>query len=252
MCPEKTTIVSGNEMDGKVAVVPRHVAIIMDGNGRWAKQRGLPHLKGHKQGAESVRTIVRACRNAGVEYLTLYAFSVENWVRPKSEINGLMRLLRKFLKEQEKELHKHKVRLRIIGRREDLPKSVRNSLTRVEKKTELYDKGHLILALSYGGRAEITDAVRKIAKAVQAGNMQAEAIDEKTVAAHLYAPDVPDPDLLIRTSGELRVSNFLLWQISYAEFYFTDVMWPDFDEEEFKKALVEYSRRQRRFGSRKD
>lgn len=228
--------------------VPRHVAIIMDGNGRWAKRRGLPRIKGHEQGAESVRAVIHACREAGVKYLTLYAFSVENWIRPKAEIDGLMRLLVRFLKTQEYELHDNRVRLRVIGRIEDLPKRIQDELDRVMSATGHYDEGQLILALSYGGRAEIVNAVRQIATRVQAGDLDPKKIDENTIAAHLYAPDVPYPDLLIRTSGEMRISNFLLWQISYAELYVTDVLWPDFREREFMKAIAEYGKRQRRFG----
>ena len=230
------------------AKVPRHVAVIMDGNGRWAKQRGLPRLKGHEEGAESVRAVIRACRDTGVKYLTLYAFSTENWVRPKSEINGLMRLLKKFLDERERELHEHEIRLRIIGRLEDLPAHLQKRLSGVVRATEGYDKGHLILALSYSGRSEIVRAVRRIVRKVMDGGLDAEAIDEDTVARFLDAPDVPDPDMVIRTSGELRLSNFLLWQLSYSELYVTPVLWPDFREEEFKRAVAEYGRRHRRFG----
>ena len=228
--------------------VPVHVAIIMDGNGRWAKQRGLSRLRGHQEGAESVRAIIRACRNAGVKYLTLYAFSVENWVRPRAEIHGLMSLLKRFLRRDERDLHENKVRLRVIGRLGDLPEDIQQELKRVMKATEHYEAGQLILALSYGGRAELSDAVRRIAHRVRDGELKPGNIDEKTIAAHLYAPDVPDPDLMIRTSGELRISNFLLWQLSYAELYFTDVLWPDFREEQFQQALAEYARRHRRFG----
>ena len=228
--------------------IPRHVAIIMDGNGRWAKARGLPRIKGHEEGAQSVRTIIRACRSAGVEYLTLYAFSVENWVRPPSEIQGLMDLLVRFLAECEHELHENQVRLRVIGRLADLPWLVQRELKRVMKETASYEAGQLILALSYGGRTEIAHAARQIARRAKAGELDPDSVDEKTVAAHLYAPDVPDPDLLIRTSGEMRISNFLLWQVSYAEIYVTKTLWPDFREEEFRLALDEYARRQRRFG----
>ena len=235
-------------MSSAKANVPQHVAIIMDGNGRWARQHGWPRLRGHQEGAHSVQAILRACRSAGVKYLTLYAFRVENWVRPKVEINGLMSLLRKFLREQEHELHEHQVRLRMIGRMEDLPAAVQRELNRVIQATAHYTQGQFILALSYGSRAEITQAVRRITAAVQAGRLRPEEITDQTVAAQLYAPDVPDPDLLIRTSGEMRVSNFLLWQISYAELYVTDVLWPDFREAEFQKALDNYARRQRRFG----
>ena len=230
------------------AKIPRHVAIIMDGNGRWASQRGLPRIKGHEVGANSVRAVIKACRAAGVRYLTLYAFSVENWVRPKAEIRGLMRLLRTFLQEREHELHENRVRLRVIGRMEDLPGPVQRGLQRVIKATAAYTEGELILALSYGGRAELVHAVRQIAREVRTGRLAPDAIDEATITQHLYAPDVPDPDLLIRTSGEMRVSNFLLWQISYTELYVTDVLWPEFREAEFAAALEAYGRRKRRFG----
>ena len=239
---------AANNTSPEASRVPRHVAIIMDGNGRWAKARGWPRIKGHEEGAQSVRTIIRACKNAGIQYLTLYAFSVENWVRPPDEIDGLMKLLVRFLKGQEHELHDNEVRLRLIGRISDLPASVQQELSRVMKAMEHYTKGNLVLALSYGGRTEIAHAARQIARRVKAGELDPESVDEKTVAAHLYAPDIPDPDLLIRTSGEMRISNFLLWQISYSELYVTDVLWPDFREEEFKKALAEYARRHRRFG----
>ena len=233
----------------EIACVPRHVAVIMDGNGRWAKQRGRPRLFGHRAGADSLRAILRACRDHGVEYLTVYAFSTENWVRPQDEVSGLMSLLKTFLKKDEHELHENQVRLRVTGRLQDLPKAVRNELERVMDATRNYEKGHLILALSYGGRAEIVDAVRAIAADVRAGRLAPEAIDEKAIAARLYLPDVPDPDLMIRTSGELRLSNFLLWELSYSEFYFTETLWPDFREADFAKALEEYARRQRRYGA---
>jgi undecaprenyl diphosphate synthase len=228
--------------------IPRHVAVIMDGNGRWAKQRGLPRLKGHEAGAESVRAVIRACREAGVKYLTLYAFSVENWTRPRDEVSGLMSLLVRFLRKEERLLHEKKIRLSVIGRMEDLSDEVRQSLERTMAETAGYDEGRLILALSYGGRTEIVTAARRIAEEVKAGRLDPQQIDEAVFANHLYAPDVPDPDLLIRTSGEIRLSNFLLWQVSYAEFYFTPVLWPDFREEQFMEALREYGRRQRRFG----
>jgi len=229
--------------------IPRHVAVIMDGNGRWAKQRGQPRLFGHRAGAESLRAVLRACRDHGVEYLTVYAFSTENWVRPKDEVGGLMSLLKTFLKKDEHELHENQVCLRVTGRIEDLPRSVRTELERVMEATKAYTRWHLILALSYGGRTEITDAVRAIARKVKTGELEPEAVDETLISRHLYLPDVPDPDLMIRTSGELRLSNFLLWELSYAEFYFTDTLWPDFREPQFAEALAEYSRRQRRFGA---
>ena len=231
------------------AVLPRHVAIIMDGNGRWAKQRHQPRLFGHRAGADSLRAVLRACRDHGVEYLTVYAFSTENWIRPADEVSGLMSLLKTFLKKDEHELHENQVRLRVTGRIQDLPKAVRAELERVMAATREYRKGHLILALSYGGRAEIVDAVRALATEVQAGRLDPARIDEAAITARLYLPDVPDPDLMIRTSGELRLSNFLLWELSYAEFYFTDTLWPDFREADFAKALDEYARRQRRYGA---
>jgi undecaprenyl diphosphate synthase len=230
------------------AHVPRHVAVIMDGNGRWAKNRGLPRIKGHEEGSKSVRAVVRAARDAGVEYLTLYAFSVENWVRPKAEIDGLMQFLGRFLKNNEHELHENEVRLRTIGRVADLPKDLQKGLADVMERTKPYTKGHLVLALSYGGRTELAFAARSIAEAVARGELSASDIREETVAQHLYAPDIPDPDLLIRTSGEMRVSNFLLWQLSYSELYFTDVLWPDFREKHFMAAIEEYGKRHRRFG----
>ena len=232
-----------------IACVPRHVAVIMDGNGRWAKQRLRPRLFGHRAGAESLRAVLRACRDHGVEYLTVYAFSTENWVRPQDEVSGLMSLLKTFLKKDEHELHENQVRLRVTGRIQDLPKAVRAELERVMEATKNYEKGHLILALSYGGRAEIVDAVRVLAADAKAGRIDPEKIDEKAIAARLYLPDVPDPDLMIRTSGELRLSNFLLWELSYSEFYFTETLWPDFREPDFAKALDEYARRQRRYGA---
>jgi undecaprenyl diphosphate synthase len=229
-------------------IIPRHVAIIMDGNGRWAQKRGLSRLRGHEAGAESVIAALRTCRSAGVEFLTLYAFSLENWVRPKTEISGLMSLLRRFLTRREAELHENQVRLRVIGRTRDLPKDIVRELNRVSAETAHYAGRQLILALSYSGRAEIADAARKLAEQVARGERTAESITEEAIAGQLYAPDVPDPDLMIRTSGELRLSNFLLWQLSYAELYFTDVPWPDFREAEFQAALDAYALRKRRFG----
>ena len=228
--------------------VPQHVAIIMDGNGRWAKARGWPRLKGHQEGANSLRAILRACRDHGVKYLTVYAFSSENWVRPKVEVSGLMNLLKTFLRNQEFELHENKVRLRMIGRMDDLPAAVQKELQRVMTATAQYSEHQLILALSYGARAEITEACQRIARAVRAGKLDPDKITAQTVAQHLYLPDVPDPDLLIRTSGEMRISNFLLWQISYSELYVTPVLWPDFREAEFATALADYAQRHRRFG----
>ena len=232
----------------QAAGVPKHVAIIMDGNGRWAQQRGLPRIEGHEQGAESVRSVLRACRALGVEYLTLYAFSVENWARPQDEIKGLMRLLQTYLRKHEHELHENEIRFRVIGRTNDLPFVVRRALNKMVEATQHYRGGTLILALSYGGRAELVDATRAIAEKVQQGSLKPKEIDETVISEHLYAPDVPDPDLMIRTSGECRLSNFLLWQLSYAEFYITDVLWPDFGEAQFREAIESYTKRERRYG----
>ncbi len=228
--------------------IPTHVAIIMDGNGRWAQQKGLIRSKGHEKGTESVRVAIRACRKLGIRYLTLYAFSVENWNRPKPEIEALMNLLKTFLRNEIKELHENKVRLRAIGRLTDLPKSVLTELDQAIKATAHYTEATLVLALSYGGRTEIAYAAKALARKVKAGELDPEAIDEAAIAAHLYAPDIPDPDLMIRTSGEMRISNFLLWELSYSELYVTDTLWPDFREEHMIKAIEVFSRRNRRFG----
>ena len=228
--------------------VPVHVAVIMDGNGRWAQQRGLPRAKGHEKGAESVRIAIKTCKKLGIKYLTVYAFSVENWNRPKPEIEALMNLLKKFLRNEEREFHENKIRLRAVGRLSDLPKSVRRELNHVMQTTEHYKDACLILARSYGGRTEIANAARELARKVKAGTLEPDAIDEAAISANLYAPDIPDPDLMIRTSGEMRISNFLLWQLSYSELYITDTLWPDFREEHMVKAVEEYGRRHRRYG----
>ncbi|TFH17836.1 MAG: isoprenyl transferase [Lentisphaerales bacterium] len=243
-----STEVKRNDGRAKHGNTPRHVAIIMDGNGRWAEKHGLPRISGHEEGAKAVRAVLRAAKEAGVKYLTLYAFSVENWSRPKSEIDGLMRLLRRFVQKNEDDLHKNQIRLRIIGRTEDLPEAVQQDLAGAMERTAHYSDSQLILALSYGGRAEITDAARRMAARVKAGELEPGDITESAFAEHLYAPDIPDPDLMIRTSGEYRLSNFLLWQLSYAEFYVTDVLWPDFREADFQKAMKAYAERERRFG----
>jgi len=228
--------------------VPRHVAIIMDGNGRWAKQHHLPRLSGHEAGRKSVKQVVQAAIDHGVKYLTLYAFSVENWQRPREEVQGLMGLLRGVIREELNEMGKEGIRLRTIGRRQDLPEAVREELEAAIEKTQNHTRLDLILALSYGSRVEITEMVQSIAREVKAGSLDPEKINEKTVTSHLYTKDIPDPDLLIRTSGEMRVSNFLLWQISYAEIHVTPVLWPDFGKKEFGEALADYARRERRFG----
>ena len=229
--------------------VPRHVAVIMDGNGRWAKERGLPRVEGHREGAQSVRALLRAAKQANIEYLTVYAFSTENWKRPPQEVNALMKLLVESLDAYEEELHENRIRLRVMGQLERLPATVRRRLQKTIDATAHYDEHTFIVALSYGSRTEIADAARKIAEKAKKGEINPTTVDEQTVAAHLYLPDVPDPELLIRTSGELRLSNFMLWQLSYAEFYVTDTYWPDFREEQFFQALEAFGNRERRFGA---
>lgn len=224
-----------------------HIAFIMDGNGRWAKARGLPRTEGHRAGAETVRRVLGYCRDAGIRYLTLYAFSVENWKRPKEEVETLMHLLVAYLANEEKTFHENQVRIRYMGRKADLPAEVREALDRVEAATAAYER-QLILCLSYGGRTELAHATQEIARLVARGELDPEAITEETVAKHLYLPDVPDPDLIVRTSGEMRLSNFLLWQASYAELYVTPVLWPDFGEADFQAALSAFEGRERRYG----
>jgi undecaprenyl diphosphate synthase len=227
---------------------PRHVAIIMDGNGRWARERRLPRIKGHEQGGEAVRRTVRCALDSGVKVLTLYAFSVENWARPKLEVAALMKLLLHTLKTYEKELNEMNVRLLVIGRKKDLPADVSRQLDRTIAATAGNTALDLVLALSYGARVEIVEAAKEIARKAAAGALKPEKVDEKLFASELYTADLPDPDLLIRTSGEMRVSNFLLWQISYTELFFTPVLWPDFGKKHWTAALKEFSNRQRRFG----
>jgi undecaprenyl diphosphate synthase len=230
------------------ASLPKHVAIIMDGNGRWAKQRHLPRVEGHRIGAESVRTIIRAAGEVGIKYLTLYAFSVENWNRPKDEVDTLMKYLARYLKSEQGELDKNNVQLETIGQLHRLPEFVQKQFYKTQKALSKNNGLTLILALSYGGRTEIVEAVRTIAAKVKQGGLDAGDINEKVIAEHLYTHQWPDPDVLIRTSGEMRVSNFLLWQISYAELVITQTLWPDFRKAQFFQALEEYARRHRRFG----
>jgi len=228
--------------------LPRHIAIIMDGNGRWARARGLSRLEGHRAGAEAVRRITTAAAEIGLEYLTLYAFSVENWQRPKREVQGLMRYLKEYLKSELGLMRENNIRLRAIGRIEEFSASVRSALDRTITATAAHTGLTLTLALNYGGRCELADAMRRIAEEVRRGRIAPGTIDEALIARYLYAPDHPDPDLLIRTSGEMRVSNFLLWQISYTEFWVTDRCWPDFDKEMLLEAIADYRKRERRFG----
>jgi len=220
------------------------VAIIMDGNGRWARKRHWNRIRGHREGIESVRAVVRAARSAGVRYLTLYAFSSENWGRPSGEVRALMGMLRRFLRSEVPELKSQGVRVRAIGDLASLPAKSLEAVRWAETATEGCETLDLVLALSYGGRAEILAAVRSLL----AAGVRPEAVDEEIFRRYLYCPELPDPDLLIRTSGELRVSNFLLWQMAYAEMYVTDILWPDFREEAFRAALQDYARRERRFG----
>ena len=228
--------------------LPSHVAIIMDGNGRWAKKRLLNRIKGHEKGVEAVRTIVRACREIRISNLTLYAFSTENWQRPQSEIVALMALLKNFLESEQKEMLDNNIRLNAIGQTERLPQDVQQTLHKVMTVTNKNDGMLLNLALSYGGRAEIVKMVKEIAIKVKNSNIEPDSITPELISAHLYTSEIPDPDLLIRTSGEMRISNFLLWQIAYTEIYVTDTLWPDFAKDEFVRILIDYQHRKRRFG----
>jgi undecaprenyl diphosphate synthase len=228
--------------------VPRHVAIIMDGNGRWAQRRGLPRTAGHEAGAKSVRKVVRACGKLGVEALTLYSFSTENWSRPEEEVAALMGLLEHYLRTEVDELMDRGVRLRAIGQVERLPAMVQQLLASVTAATAGNNGLNLVIAVSYGSRAELADAVRQIAREVRDGSLDPEAVGEDTISDHLYTATLPDPDLLVRTSGEMRLSNFLLWQVAYSELYVTEVLWPDFREADLIEAFQVFARRQRRFG----
>lgn len=228
--------------------IPRHIAFIMDGNGRWARSRGLPRIKGHEAGAEAVRRVVAAALRHGVRYLTLYAFSVENWSRPQAEVKALMRLLGRFVSSNADELRRKGVRVRVMGRRSDLPRATDRALAAAELETAPCTKLQLVICVSYGGRTEIAEAARRLALDAAAGRIDPTSIDESAVASRLYLPDVPDPDLVVRTSGERRLSNFLLWQCAYAEMLFVPVLWPDFDMADFDAALEDYASRSRRFG----
>ena len=230
------------------AILPAHVAIIMDGNGRWAKQRHLPRVEGHRQGVESVRAVVRAAGEIGLKYLTLYAFSVENWNRPKDEVDTLMTYLARYLKNEIGELNRNNVRLEAIGQIYRLPEFVQEQLRKTKAALSRNNGLTLILALSYGGRTELVEAMRSIAEKIKTGTIEPAEINEEVIAQHLYTRNWPDPELLIRTSGELRISNFLLWQISYAELVVTPTLWPDYRKAQFYEALEEYTRRHRRFG----
>ncbi len=235
-------------MSSDITKVPAHVAIIMDGNGRWAQARHLTRAQGHMEGVKRVEEIIQAARKAGVGFLTLYAFSTENWSRPQDEVSMLMRTLVSVLNQKVKDLHANGVRIRFIGRRQGVPDHVLNAVQAAESLTQANTALTLNIAFNYGGRAEITDAAKAMAADVKAGRVRLEDIGEETLGRYLYTAGQPDPDLLIRTSGEERISNFLLWQLSYAELYFTDKFWPEFTAQEFDQALADFAGRRRRYG----
>jgi len=228
--------------------LPGHIAIIMDGNGRWAKQRGLPRVMGHREGVKSVRTIVEVCGELGIKTLTLYTFSTENWRRPKEEVSALMKLLLKTIRREIDDLMRNNVRLTVIGNLLGLPEEAAHPMQAAADRTASNTGLNLVLALNYGGREEIVHAVRRIGVKIQSGILDPDAIDSETIGRHLYTSNLPDPDLLIRTSGELRLSNFLLWQLAYTEIYITAVLWPDFRKDELYKAIASFQQRERRFG----
>jgi undecaprenyl diphosphate synthase len=237
---------AGHEREPALARVPAHVAIIMDGNGRWARARGLPHSEGHRAGTENLRPILEAASEFGIQVLTLYAFSTENWSRPAAEINALLTLAQRVLDRELDDLHRRGVRLRHIGRREGIPRVLARRIQRAEEHTRENKAMILNLAFNYGGRADIVDAVRALAQE----GVPAEAIDEEAISSRLSTAGLPDPDLIIRTAGEMRLSNFLIWQAAYAEYYSTATLWPDFDREELYKALLVFQQRERRYGGR--
>jgi undecaprenyl diphosphate synthase len=245
---EKTTPETDEKTLKEYGEIPRHIAIIMDGNGRWAKKHNLPRIAGHREGVESVREIVRSCAKAGVKYLTLYTFSTENWKRPKTEVTTLMRLLVKVLRREIQELHNSDVRLKAIGDLCSLPIEVQNELTDAIEKTKHNKTLTLVLALSYSGRWEIIDAVKKILREVKSGSVNEDDIKIENFPRFLNTKNIPDPDLLIRTSGEMRISNFLLWQLAYSEIYITPVFWPEFRYKDLYDAIRDYQKRERRFG----
>ena len=228
--------------------VPQHVAIIMDGNGRWAESRGRERNEGHREGIESVRAVVRASNELGIRYLTLYAFSMENWNRPKAEVSELMNLLEHYLEVEIDEVMRNGIRVRAIGRLDRLPPRTRQVVEEAIRKTADNREMQLIFALSYGGRTELVDAARRLLKDAEMGKVDPDRLDEKTFSSYFYAPDVPDPDLLIRTGAESRISNFLLWQIAYTEIYTSDLMWPDFRKPHLVNALLDFQTRERRYG----
>jgi undecaprenyl diphosphate synthase len=228
--------------------IPRHVAIIMDGNGRWAKARGVPRLMGHRAGRESVREAVKGCSSLGVQVLTLYTFSVENWQRPATEVAALMTILRQTLRAEREELRENNVRLGVIGRPSDLPRAVRDEIAATQAFLEPCTGMQLNLALSYSGRAELVDAVQRLLRDAREGAFDPSAVDDELLASYLYTAGLPDPDLLIRTSGEMRLSNFMLWQLAYTELWITETLWPDFRRRHLFEAVAEFQGRERRFG----
>jgi len=230
---------------------PRHIAVIMDGNGRWAQRRGLPRIEGHRHGVTSVRRVTEECARLGIEQLTLYCLSVENWKRPRLELEFLLRLLEQYMIEERGTILRQNIRLATIGRRDGLPEDVLREVDKTIEMSRANTGLRLCLAINYGGRAELVDAVARIAEEARAGRLQPQDVTEETIQSHLYTAGMPDPDLLIRTAGEMRLSNFLLWQISYAEIWVTDVPWPEFDEAQLHLAIRDYAARDRRFGGLK-
>lgn len=230
------------------ARLPHHMAIIMDGNGRWAKARMLPRLMGHRKGVQTVRIIVEACSQLGIGYLTLFAFSAENWSRPKTEVRSLMSLLKKYIRMEVPRMMRNNIRFNVIGNRSELPEDVRGELDEAMSVTSANNGMTLTLALSYGARQELLQAARLLAVDIAGGKVEADAVSEASFASYLYTASLPDPDFLIRTSGEMRISNFLLWQLAYTELYFTEINWPDFNRDELHKALADFQLRERRFG----
>ncbi|PMB04178.1 isoprenyl transferase [Fischerella thermalis CCMEE 5198] len=234
--------------DLKRELLPKHVAVIMDGNGRWAKHQGLPRIMGHKAGVDALKDLLRCCKDWGIEALTAYAFSTENWGRPHEEVDFLMTLFQRVLRQELREMVEENVQIRFVGNLSSLPRSLQAEISRAMEETKVNRGIKFTIATNYGGRQEIIQACRAIAQKVQQGLLQPDEIDEATFERHLYTIGICDPDLLIRTSGEMRVSNFLLWQIAYSEIYITDTLWPDFDRHEFHRALCAYQQRERRFG----
>jgi undecaprenyl diphosphate synthase len=241
-------------LDGKSKInkelkkIPHHIAIFMDGNGRWARKRGLPRMAGHREGANALKRIVEDCSNIGIRYITVYAFSTENWKRPKEEVDSIMQLLLEFLRKADQELAGKNVRIRVIGDISPLTDEIKSEISRVSKNTLNNDKIDLIIALNYGSKKEITDAAKSIAIEVANGRLKPDEIDENTITKYLYTSGIPDPDMVIRPSGELRLSNFLLWQSAYSEFWYSNILWPDFKRKNLIEALMEYQKRDRRFG----